>query len=192
MIWMEKTVFHNQVLFPHSVTTCAHAPVVPFARPFRHTCCHAPERSGLSGLFRQDQLFRKLCPSDDVRYETTQQWAQWATIVSLSTFYRHVASSIVYFVRLSLVRICTYVCVYVCMCINMWIKMHCTYIRISVRYGTFNSSDERPLLCRVADPVFCFWIRIRLSNFSRFGSGSSGFSPDSGTKKECRKVSKRD
>ena len=33
------------------------------------------------------------------------------------------------------------------------------------------------------------WIRIRFSNFS--GSGS-GFSPDSGTKKKCRKVSKSD
>ena len=45
---------------------------------------------------------------------------------------------------------------------------------------------------RVADPVgsgVFAWIRIRFSNFS--GSGS-GFSPDSGTKKECRKVSKSD
>ena len=52
------------------------------------------------------------------------------------------------------------------------------------------------LLVRVADPdpvgsgVFA-WIRIRFSNFS--GSGIvSGFSPDSGTKKNRRKVSKSD
>ena len=37
------------------------------------------------------------------------------------------------------------------------------------------------------------WIRIRIrfSNFSGSGYGS-GFNPDSGTKKECRKVSKSD
>ena len=45
-------------------------------------------------------------------------------------------------------------------------------------------SDPDP----VGSGVFA-WIRIRFSNFS--GSGS-GFSPDSGTKKNCRKVSKSD
>ena len=69
----------------------------------------------------------------------------------------------------------------------------------TVTIRTSNSETEKVFfrdVSRVADPDpvgsgFFAWIRIRFSNFS--GSGSwSGFSPESGTEKNCRKVSKSD
>ena len=63
------------------------------------------------------------------------------------------------------------------------------YLGLLAEFIKIIKSKEKHNISRTLCISVFAWIPIRFSNFS--GSGSrSGFSPDSGTKKECRNVSK--